>query len=557
MNDQLALRNTSLETPPPYNQRSSSPLLLAETTTTRTEVVTTTTTETTAHFFSFPYFRKRPGSSHRSSKDDYSNHNVPSPRRPSDRALFEKALPPTPPDETRNSQKDSVIMHSPQDLVASSPIAQRTTEVVHFATSTPRTHSTAALTHAALGKGLPNASRSISYVETNTIPFVSSTSPIPVLTPTVRKSRSFQWLKRNVSENNAPSSNNDHLNYPVSERHRRLSFGANSPGDKGKPIELLSVDPKAAPKNISRRASFWSKKRGSPSKEPSNSSQDEGVILTMPPLPPVHNVSPFNISHLTEAPSSFPIQTTATTHASKMSLSCSEINEQTPLPSTGQSFSGSTPPQANSFSDPSYNVGPCETVAPLPRPRAQTNPPFLRRLSMVFSALEPSSPLDLHASNSSQLPVTTPTLARQAIPKPVIPKPVIPKPLSKEESPDIYLTRLQSAVSKAEIAGILASRYVVPIIYFCYIHFRAVQIHFMSRLFGHISINSTSLSSPLTLHCGNCSWKWAFLVKPNRLIESSRHLPSVIPNVIQVCFCRKVGIFNHPFFFIIQKLFPR
>jgi hypothetical protein len=233
--------------------------------------------------------------------------------------------------------------------------------------------------------------------------------------------------------------------------------------------EISFVDPKAAPQTISRRASFWSKKRSLPSDEPSNHPSNNEGILTLPVLPPVHQVSPFNISHFTEEPS-FPIQTTAT----------------------------HTVP----FFDPSCNAKPHETVSPTPRPRAQTNPPFFHRFSMgVFSALEPS-PLDLQARNLAHFPAVAPTVARQAVHKPVI-----PKPLSKEESPDIYLTRLQSAVSKAEVAGILASRYVVSSSYLHYNHSWTVRIHFMLKLFGHTSINSTFLAFPLISHCGDCSWK--------------------------------------------------
>jgi hypothetical protein len=502
-------RKISFENPPPpYNQSSSLPLVLAGTTTTRTEVVTTTTTETTTHFFSLPSFRKRAGPGHQSPKDDYPNHNIPALRLPSDIALFEKALPPIPTNETGSSQNDPMIM---EDLTTSSPIPQLAPDVVHSTTSAPQTYSMTPLTHAASGKGLPFTSSS-SYPETNTIPFVSCASPIPSLPSPVRKSRSFQWLKRNVSEIYAPSSNDDHLNHSVSERHRGLSFGANPflgiglPGDvdKGRPTERSSVGSNAAPNTISRRASFWSKKRGSSSNGPSNhQSHKEDTILTLPPLPSIHHVSPFNISHLTEAPSSLPVQTTVTNHVREMSKSCSEINERASLSPGRPSFSGSIPSQGAPFSDPSCNVGPRETAPPLLRPRAQTNPPFLRRLSMgVSSTVEPSPPLHIHASDAAQLLPISPTIAQQAVPKPII-----PKPLGKDESPDIYLTRLQLAVSKAEVAGILASRYVASTTYLHYIHSRIARIHFMSRFFGHTSINSTFFPYPLTLRCGNCSWK--------------------------------------------------
>ena len=214
MND---LQKPSLESPPPYNRSSCSPLVLGETTTTRTEVVTTTTTETTTHFFSgsLPQFRKR-APSQQPPKDGYANHKLPAIPLPSDIALFDKALPPTP-NGSEGSQNNPVIMHSTQDLLTSSPVAQKAKDVVHFAT--PQTHPSAAPTHAALGRGLPHSSPA-PLLETNTIPFVSS--PLPIPSPTIRKSRSFQWLKRSVSEK-YPSG--DHPNHSVSERHRGSSFG--------------------------------------------------------------------------------------------------------------------------------------------------------------------------------------------------------------------------------------------------------------------------------------------------------------------------------------------
>ena len=224
------------------------------------------------------------------------------------------------------------------------------------------------------------------------------------------------------------------------------------------------------PQTISRRTSFWSKKRSLPSDEPSNHPFHNERVVTLPVLPPVHQVSPFNISHFAEEPSSFPIQTSAT----------------------------HTVP----FSDPFCDEKPHGTVALNPRPRAQTNPPFFRRFSMgMFPTIEPSS-LDSQARSSIDSFAIAPTIAQQAVHRPVI-----PKPRSKEESPDIYLTRLQSAVSKAEIAGILASRYVVSTGFLPCIHSWTVRIHFMSKLFGHTSINSTFLASPLISHYGNCSWK--------------------------------------------------
>ena len=93
------------------------------------------------------------------------------------------------------------------------------------------------------------------------------------------------------------------------------------------------------------------------------------------------------------------------------------------------------------------------------RPRSQTNPPLLHRLSVgLFSSgpaltTKASGVFGPNMFTSSAMPLNE--SPRLSISKPSV---EIPKPHVDEESPDVYLERLLSIVSKAEIAGVLASR---------------------------------------------------------------------------------------------------
>jgi hypothetical protein len=55
---------------------------------------------------------------------------------------------------------------------------------------------------------------------------------------------------------------------------------------------------------------------------------------------------------------------------------------------------------------------------------------------------------------------TTPVMPTSDSPRPSISRPPVevPKPQIDQESPDTYLERLLNVVSKAEVAGVLASR---------------------------------------------------------------------------------------------------
>ncbi|KAI0793412.1 hypothetical protein C8Q75DRAFT_713289 [Abortiporus biennis] len=95
------------------------------------------------------------------------------------------------------------------------------------------------------------------------------------------------------------------------------------------------------------------------------------------------------------------------------------------------------------------------------RPRSQTNPPLLHRLSVsLFGSPSASSPYD---ANMSGFPLTdspVPSLPGSARPSMSRPSPKqsveIPS-RHQEELPEVYLQRLVEAVSKAEVATVLAS----------------------------------------------------------------------------------------------------
>ncbi|KAF8167944.1 hypothetical protein B0H34DRAFT_683719 [Crassisporium funariophilum] len=454
MNDQLFPRKSHEIPPPSYQQSSKSPLILAETTTTRTEVVTTTTTETTTHLFSLPYWRRRAGPQSPNPHQlgpvsDTSKYTSRPPHIPSNDLLFDKALPPTPPDELVTTG-DASNSESLQSRITTPPALQ----------------STAALAHAALGLGLPHASMSIAHAEANTIAFVSPVSPlspVPSAPPTVRRAKSSLRIQpRHASEDLMASPDGD----SILERRRGLSFGATSllkngvPDVKGKAKqrEQEQIRPSTSPKLLTRRTSFWLKKKPVQASEtiPSRPHHDDSV-LTLPPLPLVHHVSPFNITHLTEGLPTPP--TSQTAHARGLSRSQSESNGlgRSPVPSSDEtSISASSsqpirPPQITASSD--YLLAQPHGLVNLPRPRAHTNPPILHRLSLgVFSSLDsPSSPV-LRSSDSNQFSA----IATQ--PLHVVPRqPDTPIPKPSGESPEIYLVRLKSAVTKAEVAGILAS----------------------------------------------------------------------------------------------------
>ncbi|KAJ7783445.1 hypothetical protein DFH07DRAFT_873336 [Mycena maculata] len=466
----------SQDLPPPYKDPSA-PLILAETTTT-TQVLTTTTTQTT-HFFSLPLWKKRPSAPvpvvHRSAfgadvtEDGRMN-----------RYMVEKDLPPTP---------DEPIF--PVRLPGTNGSAN-TSPRKSFGSS----QSTAALAHASLGLGLPlamrNASASSSSSEVNTVAFGTAADPPVRRAKSVNKLRTTSAFEPPVAIEVSSSEGG--------KRTRGVSLGTtaaflNLAGSdaKGKGKETVEREPAPAPKaSLARRASFWTRRKATTMESSATPPQRETIPL--PSLPSVLPLTPLTMDDL-------PMSSTSlhSRHTRGLSRSYSE-RHGIPLPTTPSDNSGHArarrlskrpatadssvrspsflesapplppPPLPSPLPTTESDIGPpaperppapesSDSHAPPRRPRAQTNPPLLYRLSLNLFSSSTTPALTQPPTIIHDSPQNSPSISASNSPRVSLNKPpsVIPRPETDHESPEIYLARLLLAVSKAEVAGILAS----------------------------------------------------------------------------------------------------
>lgn len=508
--------NNTQPPPPPYKETRVNPVILAERTTTTTEIITTTTQ--TTHFFSLPLWRKRgvPTSttSARQSVFDFGAdengtvHRI-RPMHSSASLVVDKALPPTPVNASREELPTPWGLH-PQETTDTSDTLQpphlesrKSSRTGH---TLPTTQSTAALAHAALGLGLglthvmPLASASSSSSEINTVAFMSSPIPRDSDAPAnvhMRRSKSSQKLGPSSSERSEfVVDSRDDRSY---RRTRGLSLGTTSllnfgsSDAKGKAKEKQpdnTSSPQTPPKLLARRSSFWSRKKTAHPPEipdpplPPRSSEH----LHITPLPPVQPLSPFIVDVQTSTPSPSDIDF-STAQQRSLSRSFSEsptrISEDVPKPPPPprrrpQRRPSTADSSVRSRTRSSFNDAPAPfTESPLPspvqyrrtyhdpeapslqpppsRPRALTNPPILHRLSLSLFSSSSSSPSNNPFSNTNG---HSPIITSSNSPRPSLNKiPVnVPKPHTDDESPEVYLSRLLTAVSKAEVAAVLASR---------------------------------------------------------------------------------------------------
>lgn len=382
----------------------------------------------------------------------------------------------------------------------------------------PTMQSTTALARATLGLGLPHIlphiSPSSSSIEVNTVGFTQQELPshdIHPMTRGVRRTKSTNKLKTIFSSEksyaiDSPSGDDD------LRRTRGLSFGSSSilsfgAGDtlkKGKDKDVDAEQPPVSAtstRSLARRASFWSRKKISTEV---TELVPEPPKTQLAPLPTLQPISPFNMD-ITITPSSpSPGSGSRRAHSRALSRSHSARSPSRPTPPISQnSYSNVRPatagpsipgtpntpsptisPPSASYSD-TWQPHSAEELPPKPRPRAQTNPPLFNRLSLnrpsTSSSTAPSLPrISFHSpnfsrptstssfssiskgrKNVSQLTIESPNHSNTSSGPSVIknsPARTIPAPSGKEESPGLYLRRLEAAVSKAEIAGILASR---------------------------------------------------------------------------------------------------
>ncbi|TFK76944.1 hypothetical protein BDN72DRAFT_19064 [Pluteus cervinus] len=310
--------------PPPYKDAGTSPLVVTETTT-RTEVVTTTTT----HFFSLPIWRRRaqpsssrPNSTYESKSTRPSSIYDPSsltvcedgalipqsglPRSGS--LMLEKALPPIPPPQPHTSVDFPVSSRSLPSLPSSTE-SNGSRPPRSFPQSPNKSpglysfpsHSQTALAQASLGLTLSHIlpSDSSSTTEVNTIAFVTSpASPTDAAPPPLRlRHKSSQKLKSNPTASKLSIEDGDER-----RRTRGFSFGpasflnftpeAKSKG-KDKTVET-PIDDQPIPRTLSRKGSFWSRKKSLTSAD--DLPRPTTNVLDLPPLPPVQPLSPFNVN---------------------------------------------------------------------------------------------------------------------------------------------------------------------------------------------------------------------------------------------------------------------
>lgn len=461
--------------PPSYKENDPSPLLFAETTVTTTEVVTTTT-QTTTHFFSLPLWKRRAPP-----LPSFATNNRPSsdPDEMGYRALaIEKELPPTPPETSRGSSSELL----PSSSSGTFPFG-----------GSPRLSSTSALAQASLGISLPHilpkASSSASS-EINSITFTSnpSSSLEPQIEPVPRTKRRAISA---VTQSAPPDAQNQRQTRGLSLGPAGfLGFGVTDPKGKSKEIEKEIPEPvNHTPNKLARRSSFWSRKKvaSPPSGSLTPARRSETSLVPLPALPPF---SPFDMDMMKPSTQGdLQPESIKPHHTRGLSRSHSEKARRSQRPSElhapplppnlilpapdsprperirrPTTADASIPPSPHFMPNSAFTSSPLasptlekgETVPGPPssrRPRAQTNPPLLRRLSMnLFSSPSPSSNHGVTSPSMSPSTVQSPLRGSAFNPTPV------PKPLVDEESPEVYLTRLMVSVSKAEIGGILASR---------------------------------------------------------------------------------------------------
>lgn len=460
-------RDSEAVRPPSYPDSARSPLLLSEITTTRTEFITSTATETTTHLLSPARSRKlvapRPSIPPKETVDKSSSHSYIISKSPSSSALFNKALPPTPPSDGPSPAMEGGF--EPSAISSTSPASSQSGSYFFRSRKTsagPQT--TVALAHAALGLGLPHASTSLSK-ETNTIAFMppeASVSPRATTPSVIRRVKSSQRLQlRHASDTHENLTSGADV---MERRKRGLSFTTTSflnlmnPDAKGKGKEVAShlTSPKLPHVPLSRKSSFWTRKKTVQSDDLVSSPSQEDSTLTVFTIPPVHQFTPFEISDF-----SVPLSTSGVSivSAHAQEVATTKNSEHPPFPHPHIS-SPETPTTSLFFPRTSQSPPASERPSTADssthvRLRTHTNPPLLHRLSMgFFSATESSPTLGARSNNPYQTSTTTPHLLSQKADS----RSPIPKPLGTDETPAVYLNRLKSVVNKAEIAGILASR---------------------------------------------------------------------------------------------------
>lgn len=360
--------------------------------------------------------------------------------------------------------------------------------------------SIVALAQASLGLGL-GLQPHVTAAGSRSAADGGQTTPRPRTRPAhvLRKSKSFSRDPHPYDHQHEPPAPPTPKPSPqkafVEQRTRRMSFGASLlqtfhiGASSADPVPALPPTPppqqSTTSLNLARKSSFWSRKRATTLE----------VAVDSPPLPPtpalpsVQPFSPLAIDNVSSSSLSSDAQSNLPQPASNSRIipssniptppaSASAITSDGAALQRRSTYSSSGPPSRRHSPSLSLNdaqrasprvsflappVPPSrltdspvdehhpqlpQTPSPAPhvtRQRAMTNPTLLRRISFFASAPPPPPP-----PPEDQPPVEP----EQPAPKPPQTKP----PQPQGESPELYVQRLIEAVSKAEVANVLASR---------------------------------------------------------------------------------------------------
>lgn len=494
--------------PSPYREDDHiSPVALPTTTTSAVPTTNSTTNTQATHFLSLPIWKRR------------QEQQVNPPQRQSmfDLRTYEAGLDHRPEEETSRRREKSLppIPTSPKEDVSGAHVHRTDTPTQNHSYSyrpSRQTQSTTAtnptrpspsqakiaLAQAALAIGLPHgmpqATASSSRSDVNSMAFVANpqTDRQTLPAPSVRRAKSFHQLSRKFSEDD-----NSTLAGTQRLRSRGTPFGPANASEserkgKGKALEDIPSHVTPPRKSLVRRASFWSRKRNDslkpavpplPSEHPRNSFDRLSHMLpSLPPISPLYfdpNISRSSHSSQTEEQlPSLPPGLNPLSDALNRPLPTSPAASSSPDISVQALQTATLGQQRPSTADPptdrsrtlSYHARPIDhsppasapsqhpevaTLRQAARPRSQTNPPFLYRLSAnIFSfgsssLLPPTSGASGPHTNHS--PEASPRTSTSKLPP--------PRPRLNEESPVAYVDRLLGTISKADVASVLASRY--------------------------------------------------------------------------------------------------
>jgi hypothetical protein len=420
----------------------------------------------------------------------------------------EKSLPPTP----TSSSEDASDVHSyPMNPSIEGPSwpYQPSRQDPQSALASPTVRPSPSQAKVALAQAasaislphsipIPQASASSTRSDINSIAFVTIPHPQPEPEPepdrlgfppsNIRRAKSFQQLTRNYRKEDDPHSDSQ------MPRSRRISFGRVNPFDpveKGKDKALEGIPSHVTPPRVPlvRRPSFWNRKRNDSSKSlvaplppqhPSNSVDHLSHILpSLPPMSPFHidaNISYSSRSSQTEESPprlsdrrNHPLPPRPAASSPDLSLSLRSSQPRHPPRRRRPATADSAPDRPRTLSFAFSSVYPSTsppsppqhadsaTFRQRPRPRSQTNPPFLHRLSANIFSFGSSSPSPSTPTIGAYL-----THSPGASPRASTSKLSPPKPLLDSESPESYVNRLLSTISKVEVASVLAQRCVPP-----------------------------------------------------------------------------------------------